>query len=204
MLHSASPAAGIITQTLLSHMLQPTVVVTHSPWLWPTLLPQLPLYLLWKTYLCCCCCCYCYCSLLVTSMGHIKLTDFGLSKVGLMNMTTNLYEGHIEKDAREFSDKQVLLLLVLVNIVSFITKLILYAAFLLCRCVVLQSTSHRRWSWGRAMGSRWTGGPWASSFTSSLWAAYLFLETPLKSSLDKSSVVSVTFLFTRWWLVKLV
>lgn len=77
-------------------------------------------------------------------MGHIKLTDFGLSKVGLMNMTTNLYEGHIEKDAREFSDKQVLLLLVLVNIVSFITKLILYAPFLLCRCVVLQSTSHRR------------------------------------------------------------
>lgn len=50
------------------------------------------------------------CSLLVTSMGHIKLTDFGLSKVGLMNMTTNLYEGHIEKDAREFSDKQVPLL----------------------------------------------------------------------------------------------
>uniref|UniRef100_A0A672N714 non-specific serine/threonine protein kinase n=1 Tax=Sinocyclocheilus grahami TaxID=75366 RepID=A0A672N714_SINGR len=48
-----------------------------------------------------------YDSLLVTSMGHIKLTDFGLSKVGLMNMTTNLYEGHIEKDAREFSDKQV-------------------------------------------------------------------------------------------------
>uniref|UniRef100_A0A4W3H3J1 non-specific serine/threonine protein kinase n=1 Tax=Callorhinchus milii TaxID=7868 RepID=A0A4W3H3J1_CALMI len=45
--------------------------------------------------------------LLITSMGHIKLTDFGLSKIGLMNLTTNLYEGHIEKDAREFLDKQV-------------------------------------------------------------------------------------------------
>ena len=77
-------------------------------------------------------------------MGHIKLTDFGLSKVGLMNMTTNLYEGHIEKDAREFSDKQVPLFIVLVNLVSFIIKRIHAAPFLLCRCVVLQSTSHRR------------------------------------------------------------
>uniref|UniRef100_A0A8C8UIG2 non-specific serine/threonine protein kinase n=1 Tax=Peromyscus maniculatus bairdii TaxID=230844 RepID=A0A8C8UIG2_PERMB len=46
-------------------------------------------------------------NLLITSMGHIKLTDFGLSKIGLMSLTTNLYEGHIEKDAREFLDKQV-------------------------------------------------------------------------------------------------
>uniref|UniRef100_A0A8C1L7C5 non-specific serine/threonine protein kinase n=1 Tax=Cyprinus carpio TaxID=7962 RepID=A0A8C1L7C5_CYPCA len=45
--------------------------------------------------------------LLITSMGHIKLTDFGLSKMGLMSLTTNLYEGHIEKDTREFLDKQV-------------------------------------------------------------------------------------------------
>lgn len=45
-------------------------------------------------------------------MGHIKLTDFGLSKIGLMNMTTNLYEGHIEKDTREFIDKQVCLFLI--------------------------------------------------------------------------------------------
>ncbi|KAJ8408356.1 hypothetical protein AAFF_G00257700 [Aldrovandia affinis] len=46
-------------------------------------------------------------NLLITLMGHIKLTDFGLSKIGLMNMATNLYEGHIEKDTREFIDKQV-------------------------------------------------------------------------------------------------
>ncbi|KAG7456577.1 hypothetical protein MATL_G00237270 [Megalops atlanticus] len=46
-------------------------------------------------------------NLLITSMGHIKLTDFGLSKIGLMNMTNNLYEGHVEKDTREFVDKQV-------------------------------------------------------------------------------------------------
>lgn len=46
-------------------------------------------------------------------MGHIKLTDFGLSKIGLMNMTTNLYEGHIEKDTREFIDKQVRSLMML-------------------------------------------------------------------------------------------
>lgn len=37
----------------------------------------------------------------------MKLTDFGLSKMGLMSLTTNLYEGHMEKDAREFRDKQV-------------------------------------------------------------------------------------------------
>ncbi|XP_037625109.1 microtubule-associated serine/threonine-protein kinase 3 isoform X3 [Sebastes umbrosus] len=46
-------------------------------------------------------------NLLITSMGHIKLTDFGLSKIGLMNMTTNMYEGHMEQDTREFIDKQV-------------------------------------------------------------------------------------------------
>ncbi|XP_058717688.1 LOW QUALITY PROTEIN: microtubule-associated serine/threonine-protein kinase 1 [Poecile atricapillus] len=46
-------------------------------------------------------------NLLITSLGHVKLTDFGLSKMGLMSLTTNLYEGHMEKDAREFRDKQV-------------------------------------------------------------------------------------------------
>ena len=32
-------------------------------------------------------CTLCACSLLITSTGHIKLTDFGLSKIGLMNRT---------------------------------------------------------------------------------------------------------------------
>ncbi|KAJ8270114.1 hypothetical protein GJAV_G00110500 [Gymnothorax javanicus] len=46
-------------------------------------------------------------NLLITSMGHIKLTDFGLSKIGLMNLTTSLYEGRADQDTREFVDKQV-------------------------------------------------------------------------------------------------
>ncbi|XP_069783860.1 microtubule-associated serine/threonine-protein kinase 3-like isoform X2 [Narcine bancroftii] len=46
-------------------------------------------------------------NLLITAMGHIKLTDFGLSRIGLMNLTTNLYEDHFERDTREFIDKQV-------------------------------------------------------------------------------------------------
>uniref|UniRef100_A0A8C2Z612 non-specific serine/threonine protein kinase n=1 Tax=Cyclopterus lumpus TaxID=8103 RepID=A0A8C2Z612_CYCLU len=50
-----------------------------------------------------------FCSLLITSLGHIKLTDFGLSKIGLMNMTTNLYEGHIEKDTRDTLLQSVIL-----------------------------------------------------------------------------------------------
>ncbi|XP_011879103.1 PREDICTED: microtubule-associated serine/threonine-protein kinase 3 isoform X2 [Vollenhovia emeryi] len=46
-------------------------------------------------------------NLLITAMGHIKLTDFGLSKMGLMSLATNLYEGYIDRDTRQFSDKQV-------------------------------------------------------------------------------------------------
>ncbi|CAK8685522.1 unnamed protein product [Clavelina lepadiformis] len=45
-------------------------------------------------------------NLLITSMGHIKLTDFGLSKVGLMSRTTNMYESHIETQ-QVFVDRQV-------------------------------------------------------------------------------------------------
>ncbi|KAL1492909.1 hypothetical protein ABEB36_011076 [Hypothenemus hampei] len=46
-------------------------------------------------------------NLLITAFGHIKLTDFGLSKMGLMSLATNLYEGYIETTAHQFSDKQV-------------------------------------------------------------------------------------------------
>ncbi|CAH1122067.1 unnamed protein product [Ceutorhynchus assimilis] len=46
-------------------------------------------------------------NLLITALGHIKLTDFGLSKMGLMSLATNLYEGYIDTEAHQFSDKQV-------------------------------------------------------------------------------------------------
>ncbi|XP_021953859.1 microtubule-associated serine/threonine-protein kinase 3 isoform X3 [Folsomia candida] len=46
-------------------------------------------------------------NLLITALGHIKLTDFGLSKVGLMSLATNLYEGFIDRETKQFSDKQV-------------------------------------------------------------------------------------------------
>lgn len=39
-------------------------------------------------------------------MGHIKLTDFGLSKVGLMSLTTNMYENHVET-TKQFKDRQI-------------------------------------------------------------------------------------------------
>ena len=64
-------------------------------------------------------------NLLITALGHIKLTDFGLrlgsrkvryrhsfiiinfSKMGLMSLATNLYEQNLDKETKQFSDKQV-------------------------------------------------------------------------------------------------
>ena len=46
-------------------------------------------------------------NLLITAIGHIKLTDFGLSKIGLMSLTTSYYEKHIDKETKTFNDKQI-------------------------------------------------------------------------------------------------
>ncbi|XP_054162036.1 microtubule-associated serine/threonine-protein kinase 3-like isoform X2 [Oppia nitens] len=46
-------------------------------------------------------------NLLITALGHIKLTDFGLSKMGLMNLATSLSEGYLDRETKQFTDKQV-------------------------------------------------------------------------------------------------
>ena len=46
-------------------------------------------------------------NLLITALGHIKLTDFGQSKMGLMSLATNLYKDYIYKETRQFIEKQV-------------------------------------------------------------------------------------------------
>ncbi|XP_073418427.1 uncharacterized protein [Dendrobates tinctorius] len=46
-------------------------------------------------------------NLLITSSGHIKITDFGLSKFGLMISNTNIYKESAEDISREFQDREV-------------------------------------------------------------------------------------------------
>ncbi|XP_069624229.1 microtubule-associated serine/threonine-protein kinase 3-like [Ranitomeya imitator] len=45
-------------------------------------------------------------NLLITSTGHIKVTDFGLSKLGLMRPTSDIYKTAIEDITSEFLDNE--------------------------------------------------------------------------------------------------
>ncbi|XP_073411193.1 microtubule-associated serine/threonine-protein kinase 3-like [Dendrobates tinctorius] len=45
-------------------------------------------------------------NLLITSAGHIKVTDFGLSKLGVMMPNTNTYKPSAEDISREFQDHE--------------------------------------------------------------------------------------------------
>ena len=48
-----------------------------------------------------------HCSLLISSTGHIKMTDFGLAKIGPVQMTGDLQMEPVERIVREFTDKEV-------------------------------------------------------------------------------------------------
>ncbi|XP_073405925.1 microtubule-associated serine/threonine-protein kinase 3-like [Dendrobates tinctorius] len=45
-------------------------------------------------------------NLIRSSSGHIKVTDFGLSKLGLMRPTSDIYKARTKDIAREFRDKE--------------------------------------------------------------------------------------------------
>ncbi|CAJ0951720.1 unnamed protein product, partial [Ranitomeya imitator] len=46
-------------------------------------------------------------NLMITSTGHIKVTDFGISKLGLMRLTSDNYKVRTKDITREFRDNEV-------------------------------------------------------------------------------------------------
>ncbi|XP_071317710.1 microtubule-associated serine/threonine-protein kinase 3-like [Trachinotus anak] len=46
-------------------------------------------------------------NLLISSTGHIKLTDFGLSKIGPVNMAADINKGCLDKIVKEFADREI-------------------------------------------------------------------------------------------------
>ncbi|XP_035037924.1 microtubule-associated serine/threonine-protein kinase 3 [Hippoglossus stenolepis] len=45
-------------------------------------------------------------NMLISATGHIKLTDFGISKIGPVNLTTERHQGSILDLEREFTDRE--------------------------------------------------------------------------------------------------
>ena len=43
-------------------------------------------------------------NLLITALGHIKLTVFTRRKMGVMSLANNLNVGYMNKETRQFSD----------------------------------------------------------------------------------------------------
>ena len=47
-------------------------------------------------------------NLLITALGHSKLTVFRRSKMRVMSLATNLYEDYIDKGTKQFNDTLLL------------------------------------------------------------------------------------------------
>lgn len=90
-------------------------------------------------------------SLLITAMGHIKLTDFGLSKIGLMNRTTLVAEGFESTvDTQQFKDKQLcgtpewvfFVLFLWLNVISPFRLVLGHLCYLFIYCFSAQNSAH--------------------------------------------------------------
>lgn len=92
--------------------------------------------------------------------------------------------GVLKDSQKILTQKQPVFIIKIVNYKS------LWCSATSSRCAALRSTLPQRWSCVRAMGSRWTGGRWASFCTSSWWAVPPSSETRQRNCLVRSSAVS--------------